>query len=133
MEAMRRPHILVADDNAGHLRVMEMVLSAYNYDVTAVQDGHDALTFLQSHTPDLIIVDVQMPFMSGLDVLRRARRLGRLAETPAIVMTALEPATVAEEASAAGAHRVVGKPLTGTNLRGLVADALAKRVDPPAA
>ncbi len=126
MAPMERPLILVADDNEGHLRVMEMVLTAMNYEVTVARNGHEALTFLQSSTPALFFLDVQMPFMSGLDVLRRVRRLERLAGVPAVVMTSLEPSEVAPAIADLTPARVVNKPLTGKNLRQLVTEALAE-------
>lgn len=117
--------VLVADDDVGHLRMLELVLGAHKFDVVGVENGHDALTYLQSHTPDMMILDVNMPFMSGLDVCNRARRLARLQTTPVIIMTALNDDDTRRQAEAAGADLFLSKPLSGTDLRGAINSLLA--------
>ncbi len=117
--------VLVADDDPGHLRLLELVLGAYKLDVISVENGHDALTYLQSHTPDMMILDVNMPFMTGLDVCARARRLRRLQGVPVIIMTALIDDATRRRAEDAGADLFLNKPLTGTDLRGAISSLLA--------
>lgn len=117
--------VLVADDDLGHLRLLELVLGAYKFDVVTVENGHDALTYLQSHTPDMMILDVNMPFMTGLDVCARARRLARLERVPVIIMTALTDDETRRQAEEAGADLFLNKPLTGTDLRGAINSLLA--------
>lgn len=117
--------VLVADDDIGHLRMLEVVLGAYQFEVVGVENGHDALTYLQSHTPDMMILDVNMPFMTGLDVCVRARRLARLQRVPVIIMTALTDDETRQRAEAAGANLFLTKPLTGTDLRGAISSLLA--------
>jgi DNA-binding response OmpR family regulator len=116
--------VLVADDDPGHLRLLELVLGAYKFEVISVENGHDALTYLQSHTPDMMILDVNMPFMSGLDVCSRARRLSRLKSVPVIIMTALTDEATRLRADEAGADLFLSKPLTGTDLRGAIGSLL---------
>jgi len=119
--------VLVADDDLGHLRLLELVLGAYTFEVVGVENGHDALTYLQSHTPDLMILDVNMPFMTGIDVCARARRLTRLKHVPIIIMTALTDEDTRRRAEDAGADLFLNKPLTGTDLRGAINALLATR------
>jgi len=119
--------VLIADDDPGHLRLLELVLGAYKFDVVGVENGHDALTYLQSHTPDMMILDVNMPFMTGLDVCARARRLNRLQGVPVIIMTALNDDATRRRAEDAGADLFLNKPLTGTDLRGAINSLLAAR------
>jgi CheY-like chemotaxis protein len=119
--------VLVADDDLGHLRLLELVLSGYTFDVVGVENGHDALTYLQSHTPDLMILDVNMPYMTGLDVCARARRLTRLKHVPVIIMTALIDEDTRRRAEDVGADLFLNKPLTGTDLRGAINALLATR------
>jgi CheY-like chemotaxis protein len=117
--------VLVADDDIGHLRMLELVLGAHKFDVVSVENGHDALTYLQSHTPDMMILDVNMPFMTGLDVCERARRLGRLKGVPIIIMTSLTDDDTRQRAQSAGANLFLSKPITGTDLRGAIGSLLA--------
>lgn len=109
--------ILVVDDHDAHRKVLELVLGAHRYEVVSMRDGFEALTYLQAHTPDAIILDVHMPHLSGLDVARRARRIARLRDVPILVMTSATDERTRSEAEAIGTSRVLHKPIAGTNLR----------------
>jgi len=119
--------VLVADDDVGHLRLLELVLGAYKFDVVTVENGQDAIAYLEANTPDMMILDVNMPFMTGLEVCSRARRLGRLKNVPVIIMTALTDEDTRRQADAAGADLFLNKPLTGTDLRGAISSLFAAR------
>ena len=118
--------ILVVDDHDAHRKLLELVLGAHRYDVVSMRDGFEALTYLQAHTPDAIILDVHMPQMSGFDVGRRARRIARLRRVPILIMTASADATIAAEAEAIGASRVLHKPIAGTDLRKTLRDLIGQ-------
>ncbi len=109
--------ILVVDDHDAHRKVLELVLGAHRYDVVSMRDGFEALTYLQAHTPDAMILDVHMPQLSGFDVGRRARRIARLRFVPILIMTADADEHTRTEADAIGAIRVLHKPIAGTDLR----------------
>ncbi len=109
--------ILVVDDHDAHRKVLELVLGAHRYEVVSMRDGFEALTYLQAHTPDAIILDVHMPHLSGFDVGRRARRIARLRFVPILIMTASADDNTRTEADAIGASRVLHKPIAGTDLR----------------
>ena len=130
MGSSGKPTVLVADDSSGHRKVLEMLLSAYNYQVIAVADGHQALTYLQSNTPDLMILDVDMPFMTGLDVCGRARRIARLRDVPVIIMTALSDDKTKALATKVDADMVVHKPITGKNVSGMISKLMASKAQP---
>lgn len=112
--------ILIADDSDGHRKVLELVLSAHNYQVVAMQDGHQALTYLQNNTPDLMILDVNMPFASGIEICQRARRLSRLKHVPVIIMTSLTDTETRNAVSEAQADLLINKPITGQNLHEMI-------------
>lgn len=103
---------------------MELVLASHRYVVVCVENGDEALEYLERNTPDLMILDVQMPFATGLDVCERARRKQRLRETPVIIMTALTDAATERRANEVGATMVMHKPLTGPTIRGTLRDLL---------
>lgn len=109
--------ILVVDDAEPHRRLLELVLHAHRYDVAVAGDGEAALAYLQRSTPDAIILDVQMPGMSGLDVAARVRRLRRLRAVPILIMTSHPTDDVREAARRCGALEVLAKPISGTDLR----------------
>lgn len=114
--------MLISDDNEGHRRLLEMLLTSYQYEVISTQDGHEALTYLQSATPDLMILDVEMPFMTGLELCKRVRRLRRLQAIPVLIMTAVDRPDLDRQADQAGATRIMHKPIRGQNLRKIVGE-----------
>jgi CheY-like chemotaxis protein len=120
---MTRPKtVLVVDDHEAHRKVLELVLGAHRYEVLTAEDGFEALEVLAHATPDALILDVQMPGMSGFDLARRVRRLERLRSVPILVMTSLDDDATRAEAEAIGAHRLLAKPIAGTDLRRALQD-----------
>jgi CheY-like chemotaxis protein len=117
--------VLVADDSVGHLKVVELLLSAHNYDVVAVSDGHEALTYLHSNTPHAAILDVDMPYMTGIELCERVKRLSRLRALPVIIMTSLADNATVAAAKAAGADLMVHKPLAGQSIPSMIKQACA--------
>lgn len=120
--------ILIADDEVGHRKVLELVLSAHNYEVLVAEDGHEALTFLQARTPDALVLDVHMPHMTGIEVCRRLRRVARLRDVPVIVLTSATDPAVKAEALAAGVDLVLEKPITGKDIPGEIARLITARL-----
>lgn len=78
--------ILVVDDNSAHLSLINGILSSH-YKVYPVDSGATALRFLDKHTPDLILLDVEMPKMSGPELLRVIKSNSRLSDIPVIFLT----------------------------------------------
>lgn len=82
-------HVLVADDEPHIGRIIQLKLERGTYRVSLVSDGRDALERLRSDEPiDFILLDIMMPYVSGLDVLAETRQLPARRETPVIVLTA---------------------------------------------
>ncbi len=108
--------ILVVDDHEAHRKLIELVLGAHNYQVVSARDGHEALTYLQSTTPDALILDVTMPHMSGFDVARKLRRVARLKHVPILFVTSQTRADTQQQADEVGAAAVIHKPISGTDL-----------------
>lgn len=117
---MTPPLILVADDNAGHRTLIDVLLSPEGYEVAMVEDGKQALEWLRDHTPALAILDVAMPFLSGTEVAERMRRIPRLKETKIVVLTALRDPHTRDAARLAKVDALVPKPLEGKDFRDLV-------------
>jgi DNA-binding NtrC family response regulator len=118
-------HILITDDDAVSCRLFAKVLEGEGYQVEWVQSGEDALTCLRDGTYDLLVVDVQMPGMSGLDVTREVRT--EYPSLPVVVMTAFGSMETAFEAIREGAFDYISKPMNLEELKHTVSRALAQR------
>jgi two-component system, OmpR family, alkaline phosphatase synthesis response regulator PhoP len=82
-------HVLVADDEPHIGRIIQLKLERGPYRVTLVPDGAAALEVVRSDAPlDVVLLDIMMPYASGLDVLEEIRRLPHRAELPVFVLTA---------------------------------------------
>lgn len=126
MTETKKASILVADDLAGQRLILEMLLSVDGYDVTAVEDGKAALEYLRGNTPDLAILDVKMPYLTGIEVCDRMKRIPRLKHVPVIILTALRDEDTLQRARDSQADDVIMKPLEGKDFRQTVKDMLAK-------
>src|SRR5512145_107804 len=80
--------ILVVDDNAANVEILKMRLAANGYEVVTASDGVEALSATRRHLPDLILLDVMMPKLDGIEVCRRLRADATLPFTPIIMVTA---------------------------------------------
>ncbi len=125
MGGMGAASILVADDQEGHRRLLALVLSDEGHDIVMVGDGREALDWLQQHTPDLVILDVAMPFVSGLEVAAWMRREPRFDGVKVVILTAARDERTREFCRVASVDALVLKPLDGTDFRALVRSVLA--------
>jgi DNA-binding response OmpR family regulator len=113
-----RPTVLICDDEP-NLRELIRVSLGSGYAVVEAGDGEQALALARSMRPDLVILDVMMPRLNGLDVLTELGADPTLAETRVLVVTA-QPASQ-EEARAKGADDVIVKPFDPDELADLAA------------
>ena len=81
-------HLLVVEDEDAYREFLAMALEMEGYQVSSVESGEEALERLQSHPPDLVILDLSMPAISGWDVLRFVRGTAPLTHLPVLVLTA---------------------------------------------
>ncbi|MEM1348662.1 MAG: response regulator, partial [Myxococcota bacterium] len=84
------PHVLVVEDDESTRDVMERTVAQSGWRVAAVADGVDALAYLDTSTPDLVILDLMMPRLDGFGVLEHMRAKDNLRDIPFIVLTAME-------------------------------------------
>jgi DNA-binding response OmpR family regulator len=110
-----RASILVAEDDAGVCQLLEVILGAH-YDVSIVRDGLAVLEFVKEHTPRLVILDVGMPHMDGLEVCSRIRRINRFVNTAIIILTADQDHRTKDSARLYGADVFMQKPLHARRL-----------------
>ena len=117
--------ILVADDDDTTRELFAEVLEGEGYEVKRASSGQDALAAIRSQVPDLLIVDVKMPGLTGLEVTRTAR--SEHPEMPVIVITAFGSFETAVEAIHEGAFDFISKPMNLEALKETVKRALAQR------
>jgi signal transduction histidine kinase/ActR/RegA family two-component response regulator len=118
--------LLVADDNPTTLAALRDSLSAHGYQVTAAHNGIEALAQAHALHPALMILDVQMPALDGLQVMRQVRSNPALADVPIIALTALVMPGDRERCLAAGANDYLSKPLNIKTLIQTIRRHLAK-------
>jgi two-component system cell cycle response regulator len=119
--------ILVVDDEASNREVIQAALVLDGYRVDVAEDGPTALERASRVTPDLILLDLLMPRMDGLEVCRRLKDGPTTADVPIIVITALGEMTVKEAALISGADDFMTKPFRADDLRARVAAMLKVR------
>lgn len=116
-------NILVVDDEPQITRVLKTTLSAHGYSIRAARDGVQALQEMKTWTPDLIITDLRMPNMEGLELCRKVRAQSRI---PIIVLSVKGEETIKVEALDAGADDYVTKPFSINELLARVRAALRR-------
>jgi two-component system KDP operon response regulator KdpE len=116
-------NILVVDDEAQITRVLKTTLSAQGYAIRTAADGMQALLEMKTWAPDLIITDLRMPNMDGLELCRQVRSQSR---TPIIVLSVKGEETIKVEALDAGADDYVTKPFSVKELLARVRAALRR-------
>ena len=107
--------ILIVEDDAIMLKTIELRLQKDGYDVITSPDGRDGLKKFEELAPDLIITDIMMPFLSGLEIVGAVRKWeGK--ETPIIVLSTLGQENVVLEAFRLGADDFITKPFSPKEL-----------------
>jgi len=111
-----RPVILIVDDDSFHRKLMGSLLSGRNFELIFAEGGEIALKMLYKKRPDLILLDVSMPSMNGIEVVRRLKANNAFATIPVIMITANREKSVVIDSLDAGASDFVIKPLKLTAL-----------------
>ena len=103
--------ILLADDNPPNTLTMGEYLESYGYQVVTARDGFEAINKAQEINPDVILMDIQMPVMNGLEAISRLRADSGFASTPIIALTALAMPGDRERCLQVGADEYLSKPV----------------------
>jgi len=120
--------ILVADDNATNQKIIEQLLRGAGHEVMLASDGEAALDLYESQSPDLAILDFNMPQRSGIEVIQAIRMLEpQGVRMPAIILSASVTVEARERAAIAGADEFIGKPFDAASLIDRI-DRLGERV-----
>jgi PAS domain S-box-containing protein len=120
------PKILMADDDELILETVSSFLKSRGYDVTPVRSGIELLSIAPRIQPDIVIVDIQMPGMDGIETTRRLRAMDSqaLAAVPIVAVTALVMSGDKEKCLAAGANEYISKPFVLTQLDEMIRNLL---------
>jgi CheY-like chemotaxis protein len=124
---MAREPILIVDDNPQNLKLAKVILTAERYEVRTAIDGEDALRILETFTPRLILMDLQLPRMDGLELTRRLKADPARREIIIIALTAYAMKGDDQKAFAAGCDGYISKPIDIDALPRVVAEHLARR------
>lgn len=108
--------ILVVDDNQDNIDLITDILSTLDYDLHTAMDGETALTLASNHHPDLIVLDVNMPGMSGFDVVEKLKQDEYTQSIPVIMLTALSDVENRVHAMTLGAEDYLTKPFSPREL-----------------
>jgi two-component system sensor histidine kinase/response regulator len=107
--------ILLVDDDPHLMHVLAMFFDLEGYHVLKARDGQQALDLLQEYQPDLVLLDLMMPGVGGLEVCKQIRANVKFQAVPVVIFTAAE--TREDELRAAGADRFIAKPYSLDGLR----------------
>jgi len=113
--------ILIVEDNELNMKLFNDLLQAHGYDTLQTKDGREALKLAQDNRPDLILMDIQLPEISGLDITKMIKADDDLKETPVIAVTAFAMKGDEEKIREGGCDGYIAKPISVPNFLETVA------------
>lgn len=116
--------ILIVDDNATNLKLVTYLMKANGYDVDTAADAEAAMSAISAARPDLILMDLQLPGIDGLELTRRLKAEPQTADIKIIAVTAYAMKGDQEKALEAGCDAYVTKPIDTRALPVLIAEKL---------
>jgi len=122
--------ILIVEDNALNIKLFCDLLAAHGHKPEAVTDSRNALDAARQFEPDLVITDIQLPHVSGLDLIRLIRKDENLQSVPIMAVTAYSARGDEERIRAAGAQAYVSKPISVVKFAQTVDELLESRSIP---
>lgn len=114
------PHVLVVDDEPNILLSLEFLMQQAGFTVATAPDAEHALELIGQQCPDLLLLDISLPGMSGFDLLERLRSAEPTRDLPVIMLTAHGREVEKEKGMALGANEYVTKPFSTRALVSLV-------------
>ena len=108
---MAGEQVLVVEDNEKNMKLFRDVLEASGYRLLEATTGHDALALAADHEPDLVLMDIQLPDIDGVETLRRLRADARTTATPVLALTAQAMHGDRERFLEAGFDGYISKPV----------------------
>lgn len=125
----RAPRLLLVEDSLTDIDTLLNYLEARGYHLTCTHNGQDAITLTQTEAPDLILMDIHLPILDGLEAIRQIRQQPDLCQIPIIALTALAMESDRERCLAAGANLYISKPVKLKHLDGAIRKLLAQCIN----
>lgn len=122
--------VLIADDNPQGLELLDAILSATDYAVATAADGEEALRKVRDWKPDVLLLDVMMPRISGFEVCKQLKADPATSNVGVLMVTALDQPSDVDRAVDAGTDDFMTKPINPSELLGRVRAMLAARRRP---
>jgi two-component system, cell cycle response regulator DivK len=116
--------ILIVDDNVANLKLARVLLQGEGYEVRTAADAEEALRILQTFTPRLILMDIQLPGMDGLALTRQLKADAATKNIVILALTAYAMKGDEDKARAAGCDGYIAKPIDVGSLPGVIAEHL---------
>ena len=107
--------VLVVEDNELNMKLFHDLLEAHGYNILQTKDGMDALRIAREHKPDLILMDIQLPEVSGLEVTKWIKEDENLKSIPVVAVTAFAMKGDEEKIRDGGCEAYIAKPISVTN------------------
>ena len=127
----RRDRILIVEDNPVSLTLLKQLLKAHGYEVLGTPEGLEALDLAREEQPDLILMDIRLPDISGLEVTRLLKRDDSTKTIPIIAVTALASPDYERRGLESGCDAYIPKPITLGNLLRTIESFLKTRLVMP--
>jgi CheY-like chemotaxis protein len=123
------PRVLIADDNVQGVELLEAYLSGTDYELETAADGEETLQKIRHWHPDLVLLDIMMPKISGFEVCKRLRADPTTRDIGVLMVTALDQPSDIERAVEAGTDDFLTKPINKTELLLRVRSVLKSRIN----
>jgi two-component system alkaline phosphatase synthesis response regulator PhoP len=123
------PRVLISDDNAQGVELLEAYLSGSDCEVATAADGEETLRMVKQWRPDLILLDIMMPKISGFEVCKRLRADPATQDIAVLMITALDQQSDIDRAVEAGTDDFLTKPINKTELLLRVRSVLKSRIN----
>lgn len=116
VDVPNRPVVLIADDNPQNVELLETYLSELDCDILTAANGEEALAVVEGEQPDLVLLDIMMPKLSGFEVCKKIRANPAVRETLILMVTALNEPADFERGVQAGTDDFLTKPVNKLEL-----------------
>lgn len=114
--SLQNSHILIADDNIQNCELLDAYLADEGYEIAMAHDGQETLEAVAARQPDLVLLDIMMPKLSGYEVCQQLKRDAATRSVPILMVTALNEMGDIEKAVAAGCDDFLTKPVNRLEL-----------------